>query len=345
MPDIPTQVLAAYGITCPPAEVRALGSAGGFSGAQFWKITAPAGTFCLRRWPAEHPTREQLAWIHSVLQHVARTGFLLVPLPQPARHANTWVEHAGHLWELTPWMLGSADFRQSPTPEKLAAALHALANFHLAAANFPGGASSGVSPGVLRRAALLDHWITGGLERLAEAIHPTLWPDLYARAGRVLCGFQAQAAAVRQSLVRAATLRVPLQPCLRDIWHDHVLFDGNTVTGLLDFGALACDTVACDVGRLLGSLAHDDRKQWGIGLAAYQQLRPLGEAERQLVAVFDRSTVLLGGLNWLEWIYVERRQFADPTAVIQRIDEILSRLEWFPRSACCSGGLIDGDSP
>jgi hypothetical protein len=46
-----------------------------------------------------------------------------------------------------------------------------------------------------------------------------------------------------------------------------------------------------------------------------------------MVGCFDRSTVLMAGLNWLQWIYVDKRRFDDPRAVLRRIDEILLRLD------------------
>lgn len=344
MSDAPDRVLAAYGITSPPAGVLDLGAAGGFSGARLWKVTDQRGTFCLRRWPLEHPTRERLAWIHAVLAHVAQEGFALVPPPRRTPAGTTWVEHEGQLWELTPWMPGVADFHENPSAEKLRAAMRTLAEFHRAAASFAGGGGYGCSPGILLRLERIEQWLSGGLERLAAAVTPSVWPELYLRAGRVLYGAQARAGSVRLSLSRVAKFRVAMQPCLRDIWHDHVLFQGSAVSGLVDFGGVAQDTVTGDVGRLLGSLAQDDEERWSVGLAAYQEIRPLGEEELELVRCFDRSFVVLGGLNWLEWVYAERRQFADPQAVLRRIDEILVRLEWGMDQGGWLGGRVGDNS-
>ena len=43
-----------------------------------------------------------------------------------------YVSHAGHLWELTPWLAGAADYHVAPTPGKLAAALNMdpVGDFH-----------------------------------------------------------------------------------------------------------------------------------------------------------------------------------------------------------------------
>ncbi|HYH65864.1 MAG TPA: phosphotransferase, partial [Urbifossiella sp.] len=45
---------------------------------------------------------------------------------------------------------------------------------------------------------------------------------------------------------------VPLQPCLVDVWPEHVRFDGDRVVGLIDFGAVQTDHVAADLARLFG---------------------------------------------------------------------------------------------
>ena len=74
----------------------------------------------------------------------------------------------------------------------------------------------------------------------------------------------------------------PLQPCLCDVWHDHVLFDGDRVTGLVDYGAVKIDHPAVDVARLLGSLVGDDAEGWAAGLTAYREVRPFSAEEEEL---------------------------------------------------------------
>ena len=66
-----------YPTDCQPSHIEPLGSAGGMSGAQFWRITAPRGTLCLRRWPIEHPSPERLQFIHAVLRHAAASGIAI----------------------------------------------------------------------------------------------------------------------------------------------------------------------------------------------------------------------------------------------------------------------------
>ena len=51
---------------------------------------------------------------------------------------------------------------------------------------------------------------------------------------------------------------VPVQPCGAP--HDHVLFDGDRVTGIIDFAAAKVDHVAADLARLFGESDPDDRR-------------------------------------------------------------------------------------
>ena len=104
-----------------------------------------------------------------------------------------------------------------------------------------------------------------------------------------------------------------------------MLFDGLQVSGLIDFGAMNYDTVATDVARLLGSLARNDLQVREEGLRAYTAVRPLNTVELELVECFDQANVILSPLNWLQWLLIDGRQFADLSLVWQRLDELIER--------------------
>jgi len=320
-------VLSAYPDDYRSAEIESLGAAGGFSGARFWRVISEAGPFCLRRWPRANPSAERLEFIQAVLWHVDREGFTLAPLPLSTRSRKGYVRRMGYFWELAPWMPGEADFWDDPTDEKLTAAMIALAEFHLAAATFPlPDPPVGFSRGIRDRRRQLREWTSGDLEQLRAAVERGRWPDLEPRAETLFRLVPRGADPVLVLLDAAAQSKVPLQPCIRDVWHNHVLFEGSRVSGLIDFGSMAADNVAADVARLLGSMARDDDHLWQVGLDVYGSVRQLSEAEVSLVHAFDRSTVLMAGLTWIDWIYRQRRVFENREAITDRLDEIIGRL-------------------
>jgi Ser/Thr protein kinase RdoA (MazF antagonist) len=124
---------------------------------------------------------------------------------------------------------------------------------------------------------------------------------------------------------------VRLQPCLCDVWHDHVLFTGDEVTGLVDYGAAKIDHVAVDLARLLGSLVEDNTEERSAGLRAYEEVCPLMPDEEALIAVLDETGTVLGIANWLMWLYAERRRFENRTAVADRLGKLVLRLERWSR--------------
>jgi len=308
--------------------MESLGAAGGFSGARFWRLETARGPYCLRRWPESQPDQQRLEFIHSVLWYVHQEEFDLVPVPVETIGQQSYVWGAGHLWELAPWMPGTADYLADPQPQRLRAALLALARFHRASQTFPVAEQQpAVSPGIVARRRRLQTLMRGDLESLRRSILPGQLPALEPRADRLFTLFPHVAPRVARLLDRAANEKVSLQPCLRDIWSDHVLFEGTRVTGIIDFGALRADNVSTDVARLLGSLAGDDLSAWQQGLTAYASIRPIAAAERVLIEAFDQSTVLLAGINWIDWIYRQRLTFENSAAIPERLDTFLVRLE------------------
>jgi Ser/Thr protein kinase RdoA (MazF antagonist) len=337
-------VFSAYPADCQPSQVEAIGSAGGFSGAKLWRLNSPTGKLCLRRWPPEHPDKARLKWIHAVVAHVGNTGCSLLPAPRRTQSGRTFCEYEGYLWELTPWLRGTADFWSDPRPEKLAAAMKALAEFHRAAKTFsleqpsprpldriasPVTKSLAISPGIIERLTSVRRLLAGGLAELQVALvrNRALMPRVAVQAESLFPLIQPHLSALDRHLRHAANIQVPLQPCLRDIWHDHVLFEGDRVSGIVDTGSMRAETVATDIARLLGSLCANDQERWSIGLAAYKAVFPLGDDERVLIAAFDRSQVLLAGVKWVEWVFVEERTCVDPKAVEKRMEHILKRLQ------------------
>jgi hypothetical protein len=56
-------------------------------------------------------------------------------------------------------------------------------------------------------------------------------------------------------------------------------------------------------------------------------LRPLSQAERGIIDLLDQSNAVLSGLNWLRWLYVDRRDMGPLARVRHRLDEIAARLK------------------
>ncbi len=337
-------VLAKYPLDCQSAHIEPLGSAGGLSGAQFWSIAAPRGDLILRRWPVEYPPPARLQFIHSVLRHASNRGCEFVPFPATTQAGQSFVSHAGHLWELAPRMPGVADFNTAPSLEKLRAAMRVLAQFHNAVADFAHPAAPGTAGGVnavTRHLGRVCELSSNEINNLAYSIRDTTWPDLAPLAYQFLAQLpQAISRAIAQ-LEPLANSPLPLQPCLRDIWHDHVLFTGEEVAGLIDFGAVDIDTPATDIARLLGSLAAQAplpfwegqgegstniSNIWRDGLVAYNTIRPLSPAETRAAYALNTSGNILAGYNWIRWIYVEERQFEYRPQIIGRFRRIVAAI-------------------
>src|SRR4051794_9918806 len=106
-------VLAQFGLTRGVSHVQRLENAGGFSGSRLWRITTTDGrNLCLRRWPWEHPSPERLQLIHTVLTHAAAHGIDFIPVPLRSLSGKTFIKADIYLWELVPWLPGTANFHE-----------------------------------------------------------------------------------------------------------------------------------------------------------------------------------------------------------------------------------------
>jgi len=327
-----------YAILLRPAAVHPVDRSG-FSGAEIFRATSPLGTFALRCWPAEHPTSSHIRSIHKLLAQSFERGCTFVPVPVANLHGDTLIEFAGRRWQLEPWMPGTPDLEAKPGPERVEAAFKALAELHRAFAGDRASQPPQPSPALLERIRILEGCLAGDMHRVRIAFNNEYLADWDDRVRRYFKLFERFAPEVDMRLRHAAAHDYSLQPVLRDVHREHILFPNPTeklptekfasdeyptVSGIVDFGALTIDHPAIDLARLLGSYEIDDQA-WRSVLLEFSFAQLTGK-ERLLVEAFDRSGALLSPFRWLWWLFVERRTFRDPEAVAARFDVLLQRL-------------------
>lgn len=268
-------------------------------------------------------SREHARWVHAFMQQVREAGVAAVPTVERSRDGDTlYADPGGTLWELLEWKPGCPV--SHPSAEQAVAAADVLARVHCAAAAWPACPRRiDHSPGVLHRVAraralLARPWAT----RLAAAGHSPL-RERFERASEIFAGPVGQRAIAR--VAAWVSQPVALQPVLRDVWSDHLLFLGGEVTGIIDWHAAGIDTPATDLARLLGSWP-DDAMLLRTVLDSYAAIRPLTGDEVTLVGFLRDTGILLGLDNWLRWIVEESRQFADTRKVEDRVDALLMAL-------------------
>jgi Ser/Thr protein kinase RdoA (MazF antagonist) len=311
-------VLRRYPAHCREG-LHALGNRGGFSGARLWRVAG----FCLRAWPPDDSFPARLDHIHRLMTQARDAGLMFVPRLERTAELSSSVEHRGRWWELAEWLPGRADYHERRSAARLEAACAALARLHLVWDS----RSTGTCPAVGRRREALRSWRDlrkDGWDALVVAPQNDPLRPLSERAAAVLARWLGS---VPAWLAPWTGARWQLQPCLCDVWHDHLLFEDDRLTGLVDYGSVKPDHVAADLARLLGSLVEDGDDGWRVGLAAYRSVRRLSGEEADLARALDRSGTVLGVANWLRWLYADRRTFDDRDAVARRLGALVARVE------------------
>ena len=139
-----------------------------------------------------------------------------VPTVINTLHSQTFVD-GETLYDLTAWMPGVANFATNPSDVKLRAACEALAKLHRVWAN--NARTQATIPAVARRLDVCRSFA----KPLPHGDHPELKQAL-----ALLPTLVTQSIA---ALEPWSAIRGPVFPCLCDVWHDHVLFTGDRVTG------------------------------------------------------------------------------------------------------------------
>lgn len=300
---------------------------GGLSGASVWRAEGrwegARVPLALRCWPAQHPTPQRLSQIHEALIYARRAGVLTIPALLPNASGRTYTSDGQRLWELSQWLPGAADYLQQPSLERLQAAMQALAQVHRVWSDGPQH-QSGLSPSCQQRSQRLQD----GLDHVPDLlrIEPPATEPLATLFRQTVAHLATWGPAWLADLQQLHAQAVPLHFVMRDVWSDHVVFEGPQVSGFIDFGAARLDEPATDVARLLGSLEPLNPAHWRLGWQAYQAVNPHVDLKR--VAILDRVGTLLSALQWLQWLVIEQREFrAKPAELIARWQQYLRRLD------------------
>jgi homoserine kinase type II len=275
----------------------------------------------LRAWPEVGPGREHLEIVHEWLRTAADVGFLALPVA--ATDGRTVAEWDGRLWQVEPWMPGEPDLADPPSAAHVGAAFSGLAMIH---GRLAGRATLGTSPGIAASARQTEALLRAGLDEIESAVNCSRSVEVEPSARRWLSLARAITPRLLLCLRDAARLRVLLQPCLRDARPEHFLFEGDRLTGLVDFGAMGIESVATDLARLAGEWLGGHERHRAAAMASYERVRALSDSERALVAAFESAADLLIGAHWLRWQFLEDRRIDDPEAVSRGISRGLVRL-------------------
>lgn len=303
----------------PP--LRAAGSLGGLSGARFWRVVIEGHERVLRRWPS-HISADRVRELHTLLTHAAAAGFAGLPCPQAGADGATVVVLNRHCWELADWLPGAPvdEILGDDTAGRVAAGAAALAKLHRATADCPlGRESTGLSDSLAKRLRALQEIAAGS---------PT---DITAADDRLISRQQAAALQAKLPPLAAESLRqveaaarqpTRLQMIHGDARREHLLFSGDRISGLIDFGAVTYDSPMVDLARWLGETCPSEPQAWLAGVESYNTVRPLTDLERRLTAVLAVSGALIAGRNWLRWAAeggAPGAQLSDAQARIQQV--------------------------
>lgn len=306
-----------------PVSVRE--QAGGLSGARVWRVESVQGTFALRQHPVEFPTEEHLRWLHRFLKEVRDRGYTLLPCPVSTINGATWIKHEEHFWELLTWVHGEPLLEANPSRELLIAATEALAKLHLVTEQFPISplhkpekVLRGLGRGLFDRGTMARRWHDQDEAKVEQLLQQKTFPPKLRRL------FQLQKTVFQQhhvGLGKLFQLAVQTQdrliPALRDVQPGHVIFNGNAVAGFIDVTAARVDSAMGDLARLLHRWRFAEPAWYTDAVTAYHEIRPVPNRERVVLDAYDYSARLLTGVQWLCWIVLEEREFANQALIEQ----------------------------
>ena len=248
------------------------GIEGGIENTNYF-LTTDQGEWVLTLF--ERLSAEQLPFYLHLMKHLAHAG---IPVPEPQADRNSGdILHqvCGKPAAVVQKLSGRSQL--APAAVHCAAVGAMLARMHLA------GRSYERSQPNLRG---LPWW---------NETAPIVLPHLDPAAAGLL---RSELAYQNHIAASSAYAALPRGPVHADLFRDNVMFDGEQLTGFFDFYFAGVDTWLFDLAVCLNdwsidlaSGAHDAERARSM-LAAYQGVRPLMAAERELLCAMLRAGAL-----------------------------------------------------
>lgn len=253
-------------------ELQALrGIEGGIENTNYF-VTTDQGEFVLTLF--ERLTAAQLPFYLHLMKHLAHAG---IPVPDPRADAHGEILHkvCGKPAALVNRLRGQSQL--APQAVHCAAVGDMLARMHLAGQNYE------------RQQPNLR-----GLPWWNETV-PVVLPYLMPEQADLL---RSELAYQNHIAASSAYAALPSGTVHADLFRDNVMFDGEQLTGFFDFYFAGVDTWMFDLAVCLNdwcidlSTGQHDAGRADAMLQAYQAVRPLIAAERELLNAMLRAGAL-----------------------------------------------------
>lgn len=222
----------------------------------------------------ERLSAEQLPFYLHLMKHLAGKG---IPVPDPAADARGHILHTlkGKPAAVVNKLSGTSQL--APQPVHCAAVGTMLARMHLAGLDYE------------RHQPNLR-----GLTWWNETV-PVVLPHLGPAQAQLIAAELAYQNHIAASPAYAA---LPRGPVHADLFRDNVMFEGETLTGFFDFYFAGQDSLVFDIAVSMNDWcidlptgAHHPARARAL-LQAYETVRPLGVAERELLPAMLRAGAL-----------------------------------------------------
>ncbi|MBS0466167.1 MAG: homoserine kinase [Proteobacteria bacterium] len=261
------------------------GIEGGIENTNYF-LTSEAGEYVLTLF--ERLNAEQLPFYLHLMHHLAHAG---IPVPDPQSDKDGEILHqvAGKPAALATKLRGKSQL--APQAVHCGAVGQMLARMHLAARDYE------------RQQPNLR-----GLAWWNETV-PVVLPYLAAEQAALL---QSELAYQNHVAAGSAYAALPRGPIHADLFRDNVMFEGEELTGCFDFYFAGVDSWLFDLAVCLNDWCIDlptgrhDAERAAAMLEAYQTVRPLTAAERELLPAMLRAGALRFWISRLWDFYLPR---------------------------------------